>query len=92
MTVANTRPKINYDGELDSFVTEPETGDVLAWISDSENYAHPVRIRHAELAGMAEASAEAFRTRPVTCGCCHLDRPAFEINDFGICVVCFTLR
>lgn len=77
-----------YDGELDSFEIEPQTGDVLAWISDSEGYAHPVRIKRTELAGLAEASAEAFRVRTAECARCHLGQQAFELNTFGICVTC----
>jgi hypothetical protein len=80
----------DYDGALDSFDIEPETGDVLAWVHDGERYVHPVRITHAELAGMAEASGEAFQVRTVQCARCHLNRPAFELNSFGICVVCVT--
>lgn len=77
-----------YDGYLTSFEIEPQTGDVLAWISDCEGYAHPVRLSRTEVAGIAEASAEAFRVRAVACERCHLDRPAFEMNSFGICVTC----
>lgn len=77
-----------FDGELCDFAIEPQTGDVLAWISDSENYAHPIRFKRTEIAGMAEASAEAFRVRTVVCGHCHIDRPAFELNAFGVCVTC----
>lgn len=77
-----------YDGTLDEFEIEPQTGDVLAWIGDSEGYAHPVRIKRTEIAGMAEASREAFRVRTVACERCHIDRPAFELNNCGICVTC----
>jgi hypothetical protein len=79
-----------YDGTLDSFEIDGATGDVLAWIGDSEGYAHPVRIKRSEIAGIAEASAEAFRMRTVVCGRCHLPRPAFEMaaDSAGICVVC----
>jgi hypothetical protein len=78
----------DYDGELCEFKIDPTTGDVLAMIGDSEHYAHPVRLTRAEIAGMAEASAEAYRVRIVVCERCHLPRPAFELNSFGICVVC----
>ena len=83
-----------YDGELDSFEIEPQTGDVLAWIGDSEGYAHRVRLTHAEVAGIAEASAEAFRMRTVTCTRCHLGRPAFEMaaDIAGICITCIMSR
>jgi hypothetical protein len=76
-----------YDGTLDSFEIDPATGDVLAWVG-YEGYAYPVRIKRTELAGMAEASREAWRMRTVTCERCHLGRPAFELNNCGICVVC----
>jgi hypothetical protein len=79
-----------FDGTLDSFDIEPQTGDVLAWIGDSEGYAHPVRIKRTEVAGLAEASGEAFRVRTVPCERCHIDRPAFELNIFGICITCVT--
>jgi hypothetical protein len=76
-------------GYLLSFEIEAGTGDVLAQVSDIEDhYAHPVRITRTELAGMAEASAEAYRVRLAECTHCHLTRPASELNNFGVCVVC----
>jgi hypothetical protein len=74
-------------GELLGFTVQPD-GSVVLSVSDDENYAHDVRLTHSEIAGIAEAAAEAYRTRTVACTRCHLDRPAFELNVFGICIVC----
>lgn len=87
----NTRPlaparEPDY-GELLAFTIQPD-GSVVMSMSDNDNYAHDVKLTHAEIAGIAEAAAEAYRTRTVVCVRCHLPRPAFELNSCGICIVC----
>lgn len=79
-------------GELLDFEIQPD-GSVVLHVSDIEDdYAHRIKFTRREIAGIAEASAEAFRTRSVACERCHLDRPAFEISTSGICVVCIMGR
>ncbi len=75
-------------GELLEFDIQPDGSVMLSVSAADDDYARPVLLLRSEIAGIAEASGEAFRTRTVACERCHLDRPAFELNIFGICIVC----